>query len=106
MFSSSTKGTEATFILTSLVQTAISNKLNPPRYIEYLLNNLDYLKENRVAIKYLPWSKSLPDELKISKVEIDEALKETDKEIENLKKIISRLWFDYYLLNRELTLTI
>ena len=50
----------------SLIQTAMANNLDPYKYVVYLINelpgpatlNFDYSK-------YLPWSKSIPDDIKI-----------------------------------------
>ena len=52
----------------SLIQTAIANDLDPYRYVVYLINELpepttlgfDYSK-------YLPWSDSIPDDIKMKK---------------------------------------
>ncbi len=87
MFSASAKGASAMCVILSLVQSAKMNDLSPDKYITCLLENLNDLKDKRVAVSYLPWSKSLKDKLGFTKEEIQEATKEVEKEISKNKNL-------------------
>ncbi len=63
LFSKSTKGATATGILFSIVQTAKANGLNVEKYLNYIFNNIRF----KTADELLPWSKSIPDNIKIYK---------------------------------------
>lgn len=59
MFSSSTKGAEASAAAFSLIETAKANHLDPHDYIEYLLEimpNMDFMKSPEKLDDFLPWS--------------------------------------------------
>lgn len=83
MFSTSTKGAEATCLILTVVQTARLNGLCPDRYVRYLLENHSELSDGRTAKKYLPWSKSIPDSVRFTKAETEQAKEAVEK---NLKK--------------------
>lgn len=63
MFSKSAKGATATGILFSIVQTAKANGLNVEAYLNYLFNSI----RNKAADELLPWSKTIPDNIKAYK---------------------------------------
>lgn len=87
MFSASTEGAESMCVILSLVQSAKMNDLSPDKYITYLLDHIDDLKDERVAVSYLPWSKSLKEKLSFTKEEIEKATKEVEEEIEANKNL-------------------
>ena len=68
LFANTKAGATITCEMFSLIQTAIANDLDPYRYVVYLINELpepttlgfDYSK-------YLPWSDSIPDDIKMKK---------------------------------------
>lgn len=112
MFSTSTKGAEATCLILTVVQTARLNGLCPDRYVKYFLENYDELSDGRTAQKYLSWSKSMLNSLRFTKAETEQAKEAVEK---NLKTSIGRfledgnqpfLWIftggidAYYLVNR------
>lgn len=61
------KGARASAIIYSIAETAKANDLNVEKYLIYLMDvicNLDK-KDTATLLKYMPWSKELPDELKL-----------------------------------------
>lgn len=59
MFSSSTKGAEASAAAFSLIETAKANNLDPYDYIEYLLEimpDIDFIKNPERLDDFMPWS--------------------------------------------------
>lgn len=69
LFSNTVKGAEVTCSMYSLVETAMFNNLNPEKYLTYLLEHLPYQeKEGFDYSVYLPWSKSIPEEIKYQKM--------------------------------------
>lgn len=68
LFANTKAGATITCEMFSLIQSAIANDLDPYRYVVYLINELpepttlgfDYSK-------YLPWSDSIPDDIKMKK---------------------------------------
>ncbi|SKA93250.1 IS66 C-terminal element [Caloramator quimbayensis] len=61
------KGAKPSAILYSIAETAKANDLNVEKYLTYLMDvlcNLDK-KDTSVLLKYMPWSKELPEELKL-----------------------------------------
>ena len=68
LFSTSTKGAEASAAVFSLIETAKSNKLNPYDYIEFIL---DYLPQQNLVEDperldwFLPWSEEIKEEFEI-----------------------------------------
>ncbi len=85
MFSTSVKGAESMCVLLSLVQSAKMNDLSPDKYISYLLKNIEDLKDERVAVSYLPWSKPLKEKLGFTEEEIKKATKEVEEELSKNK---------------------
>jgi len=61
------KGASASAIIYSIVETAKANDLNVERYLAYLMDVLCNLekKDTAMLLKYMPWSKELPEELKL-----------------------------------------
>lgn len=81
MFSTSTKGIKSTCVLLTLVQSARMNRLQPDAYIQYLLENIEELKDKKLSKNYLPWSSSIPDKLKLDEEEYKQAEIEVEKEL-------------------------
>lgn len=68
LFANTKKGANVTCGLYTLLRTAVANHLNPYEYLEYLANNLPINYTEKFNYKdYLPWSETLPKELKIDK---------------------------------------
>ena len=66
----------------SVIQTSVLNGLNPMKYIEYLMENYEKIKDENTLDAYLPWSVSLPDSVRLTKAEekeIGEGMKEIEK---------------------------
>ena len=83
LFSQSTEGMNATCTLLSLVQTARMNHLQPDSYIQYLLQHLDDLKDERKAKEYLPWSKLIPNEIRLQNEDYKKAKEEIEKQMKS-----------------------
>lgn len=67
LFSASTKGAESSALIYSIIETAKNNNLVVEKYLLYLMNkfaNIDPTDKDSL-IKILPFSKDLPDDLKI-----------------------------------------
>lgn len=67
LFSNTPRGARSSAIVYSLVETAKENKLNPRAYLEFLfeqLPNMDLKNTNNIDA-LLPWSQSLPAEVKV-----------------------------------------
>lgn len=79
MFSTSIEGAKAMCTILSLVQSARMNNISPDKYITILLRNLDDLKDERVAVSYLPWSTELKNKISFTKEEIANAKEEVTK---------------------------
>ncbi|MDD7617038.1 MAG: hypothetical protein SPJ51_01315 [Candidatus Enterosoma sp.] len=108
MFSTSIKGTEATYLILKVVQTARLNGLCPDRWAKCLLENYGELSDSRTAQKNLPWSKSLPDSLRFTKAETEQLKEVVEK---NLKTSLAcsrktEIVLSYGFLQGGLTLTI
>ena len=68
LFSTSTKGAEASAAVYSLIETAKANKLNPYDYIEFIQDYLPQqdLIENLERLDwFLPWSEEIKEEFEI-----------------------------------------
>ena len=68
LFSTSTKGAEASAAVFSLIETAKSNKLNPYDYIEFILDYLpqqDLVEDPKKLDWFLPWSEEIKEEFEI-----------------------------------------
>jgi transposase/uncharacterized coiled-coil protein SlyX len=60
LFSNTPNGAESSSMYYSIVETARENRLNPYKYINYLLEKLPSAKSSDLEA-LLPWSESLPD---------------------------------------------
>ena len=68
MFSDTVKGAEVTCGMYSLIETALHNNLNPEKYVSWLLGSLPYQERKDFDYTiYLPWSESIPDDIKLNK---------------------------------------
>ena len=67
LFSASTKGAQSSALIYSLIQTAKNNRLVVEKYLLYLMNSFVDIdpKDKDSLLKILPFSKELPDDLKI-----------------------------------------
>lgn len=68
LFSTSTKGAEASAAVYSLLETAKANKLDPYGYIEFILDYLpqqDLIEHPEKVDWFLPWSKEIKEEFEI-----------------------------------------
>ena len=61
LFSNTPNGAESSSIYYSIIETAKENRLNPYRYLNYLLEKLPNAKSSDLEA-LLPWSVSLPDD--------------------------------------------
>lgn len=83
LFSVSKEGAETTCIILTVVQSARMNGLSPEKYIEYVLNHHEDLKDPSLVSEYLPFSDSLPDDLRFTKEEKAKAEREINEENKN-----------------------
>lgn len=69
LFSNTVKGAEASAAIYSLVETAKLNDLKPYDYFEYLLTVLTEIdiNDDKELEKIMPWSKSLPENIYLTK---------------------------------------
>ena len=68
LFSTSTKGAEASATVFSLIETAKANKLDPYGYIEFILDYLpqqDLIEQPEILDWFLPWSEEIKEEFEI-----------------------------------------
>lgn len=68
LFSTSTKGAEASAAVFSLIETAKANKLDPYGYIEFILDYLpqqDLIEHPEKLDWFLPWSEEIKEEFEI-----------------------------------------
>lgn len=68
LFSTSTKGAEASAAVFSLIETAKANKLDPYGYIEFILDYLpqqDIIEHPEKLEWFLPWSEEIKEEFEI-----------------------------------------
>ena len=67
LFSTSTKGAEASATVFSLIETAKANKLDPYDYIEFILDYLPQqdLEDPKKLDWFLPWSEEIKEEFEI-----------------------------------------
>ncbi len=78
-------GAKSMCVLLSLMQSARMNKLSPDSYITFLLRHFNDLKDERMAVSYLPWSEKMKGEAGLTKKEIDDATREVEKDISEKK---------------------
>lgn len=81
MFSTSVDGAKSMCVLLTIVQSARVNGLSPDKYVTHLLRHLDDLSDERVAVGYLPWSKTMKETMSFTPEEIAKATKEAEEEI-------------------------
>lgn len=69
LFSNTVRGAEASAAIYSLLETAKANHLKPYDYFEYLLSALTEIENNddKELEKIMPWSKTLPDNVYLTK---------------------------------------
>ncbi len=78
LFSYSEKGAEATGILMMVIRTARLNQVNPKKYIAYVLTQLGKTSQEDID-NLLPWSESLPKEVRSSKYEVPKSVVDSIK---------------------------
>ncbi len=69
LFADTPKGSEANAILYTLTESARNNELDVYEYLKYLLTempNNDHLNHPEIIEHYLPWSKELPEECRLT----------------------------------------
>lgn len=80
----SIKGAEVVAAFMTLFRSAEMNDLNPERYMEYVLDELKWLKDDEIAVdvlkSLLPYSKDLPEYLRIGYRGPDPKYEENDEE--------------------------
>lgn len=66
LFSQSFKGTTASGIILSLIETAKRNGLDPEKYLNYLLQKLpnEEILNSETLEAYLPWQKNVENNCK------------------------------------------
>lgn len=79
LFRYSEKGAEASSTLMTVIRTARLNQADPEKYIAYVLAQLGKTRQSDIE-RLLPWSKSLPEEVRSSKHEVPKGI------IDSLKK--------------------
>lgn len=79
LFSYSEKGAEAAGTLMTVIRTARLNQVDPEKYIAYVLSQLGKTKQSDID-SLLPWSESLPKEVRSSKYEMPKAVTNSLKE--------------------------
>ena len=68
LFSQSFEGAQSSAIILSLIETAKRNKLDPEKYIEYLLEKLPNeatLTDKETLSAYLPWTEEVQRHCKL-----------------------------------------
>lgn len=69
LFSNSEKEAEAAGIIMTVIRTARLNQANPEKYIAYILTQLGKTSQEDID-SLLPWSETLPKEVRSSKHEV------------------------------------
>ena len=69
LFRYSEKEAEAASTLMTVIRTARLNQADPEKYIAYVLAQLGKTRQSDIE-RLLPWSKSLPEEVRSSKHEV------------------------------------
>jgi transposase len=71
LFSNTSKGAEASALIYSIIETAKSNDLVAEKYLLYLMNEMSKLEDiertRENLLRLMPWSDTLPEQLKIEK---------------------------------------
>jgi len=84
IFADSVAGAETNAVMYSIIESAKQNKLNVQKYIRYLLEELpqeENIADEEVLQKYMPWSKTLPEDMQNDEEDDDEILKMKDIEV-------------------------
>jgi transposase len=71
LFADTPSGAISSAIIYSIAETAKANNLSVYKYFEYILKHLPNIQDKNVS-KLLPWSKDLPDYIKIQSVKQNE----------------------------------
>lgn len=71
LFSDTPSGATSSAIIYSIAETAKANNLSMCKYFEYILKMLPNIQDKNVS-KLLPWSKDLPDDIKIQSLKQNE----------------------------------
>jgi transposase len=71
LFADTPSGATSSAIIYSIAETAKANNLSVYKYFEYILKYLPNIKDENVS-KLLPWSKDLPDDIKIQSTKQNE----------------------------------
>lgn len=78
LFSYSEKGAKAAGTLMTVIRTARLNQVDPEKYIAYVLTQLGKTSQKNID-SLLPWSESLPEELRSSKYEVPKSVVDSVK---------------------------
>ena len=78
LFSYSEKGAKAAGTLMTVIRTARLNQVDPEKYIAYVLTQLGKTSQKDID-SLLPWSESLPEELRSSKYEVPKSVVDSVK---------------------------
>ena len=78
LFSYSEKGAGAAGTLMTVIRTARLNQVDPEKYIAYVLSQLGKTKQSDID-SLLPWSESLPKEVRSSKYEVPKGIVDSIK---------------------------
>lgn len=78
LFSYSEKGAKAAGTLMTVIRTARLNQIDPEKYIAYVLTQLGKTSQKDID-SLLPWSESLPEELRSSKYEVPKSVVDSVK---------------------------
>ena len=78
LFSYSEKGAKAAGALMTVIRTARLNQVDPEKYIAYVLTQLGKTSQKDID-SLLPWSESLPEELRSSKYEVPKSVVDSVK---------------------------
>ena len=78
LFSYSEKGAKAAGTLMTVIRTARLNQVDPEKYIAYVLTQLGKTSQKDID-SILPWSESLPEELRSSKYEVPKSVVDSVK---------------------------
>lgn len=78
LFSYSEKGAKAAGILMTVIRTARLNQAGPEKYIAYVLTQLGKTGQENID-SILPWSESLPKDVRSSKYEVPKSVVDSIK---------------------------
>lgn len=83
LFSNTPRGAHASAAMYSIMLTAKANKLNPRRYIEWVLTEMPKARRltDEVVDRFLPWSEEVPQDCRIPEKEAKTACQIIDRPI-------------------------